>query len=93
MTCGTCAPSNGNEYDGTCAAPSKVITLTGTRDADGGEVGRPHRRQAPAQLHRREPRTRRRSPRISWVAAVERGRLAAEYKVDITIDNLKYTTN
>ena len=30
MTCGTCAPSNGNEYDGTCGAPTKVITLTAT---------------------------------------------------------------
>src|SRR5262249_32766960 len=29
-TWGACIPANGNQYDGTCADPSKVVTLSGT---------------------------------------------------------------
>jgi hypothetical protein len=91
MTCGTCAPANGNEYDGTCAVPSKVITLTATAtptmvkwtDLTGG---------------RRPPSFTGESPNPAQITAIGfslpwTGTGAAEYNVDITIDNLKYTTN
>ena len=91
MTCGTCAPANGNEYDGTCTVPSKVITLTATAtpttvkwtDLTGG---------------RRPPSFTGESPNPSQITAIGfsvpwNGAGSAEYNVDITIDNLKYTTN
>jgi hypothetical protein len=91
MTCGTCAPANGNEYDGTCATPSKVITLAATAtpttvkwiDLTGG---------------RRPPSFTGESPNPAQLTAIAfslpwTGTGAAEYNVDITIDNLKYTTN
>jgi hypothetical protein len=91
MTCGTCAPANGNEYDGTCTVPSKVITLTATAtpttvkwtDLTGG---------------RRPPSFTGESPNPAQITAIGfsvpwNGAGSAEYNVDITIDNLKYTTN
>ena len=91
LTCGTCSPSNGNEYDGTCVAPSKVITLTSTptptmvrwADLSGG---------------RRPPNFTGESPNamqithIAWVLPWG-GAGSTPYTVDIVIDNLKYLTN
>ena len=85
MTCGTCAPAS--EYDGTCAAGSKVIPLTGTVathmvpwiDLTGG---------------RRPPNFTGESPNpaqitgISWV--LPWSETAAPYTVDITVDNIKF---
>ena len=90
-TCGTCVPSAGNEYDGSCVAPSKVITLASTptpttvkwTDLTGG---------------RRPPNFSGESPdpmqisHIAWVLPWT-GAGAAPYMVDIVIDNLKYLTN
>jgi hypothetical protein len=90
VTCGTCAPGNGDEYDGTCEAPSKVIMLTATptpvvlrwSDISGG---------------RRPPSFTGESPdpaqvtHITWVPPWNEAG-ASPYMVDITIDNLKYTT-
>ena len=91
LTCGTCSPSNGNEYDGTCVAPIKVITLTST--------------PTPTMLHwadisggRRPPNYTSESPNsmqithISWVLPWN-GPGSTPYTVDIVIDNLKYLTN
>jgi hypothetical protein len=86
MTCGTCTPVT--EYDGTCAAPSKAIPLTGTTvtqivrwtELTGG---------------RRPPSFSGESPdpaqitAISWVLPWN-GDGSAQYMVDITVDNLKY---
>lgn len=90
-TCGTCVPSAGNEYDGSCVAPSKVITLTST--------------PTPTTLHwndlsggRRPPNFSGESPdpmqvsHIAW-SLPWTGAGAAPYTVDIVIDNLKYLTN
>jgi hypothetical protein len=91
LTCGTCAPSNGSEYDGTCAAPFKVIALTSTptpttlrwTDISGG---------------RRPPNFTGESPNpmqithISWVLPWN-GLGSTPYTLDIVIDNLKYLTN
>jgi len=86
MTCGTCTPVT--EYDGMCAAPTKVIPLTGTvvtqtihwADITGGK--RPPSSSGespdPAQL-----------TAISWVLPWG-GDGSAQYTVDITIDNIKY---
>jgi len=91
MTCGTCAPSNGMEYDGTCGAPTKVITLTATpttvvlRWSDFNNGLRPPsftgEAPDPAQV-----------THITWVPPWN-GAGSSPYMVDITIDNLKYTTN
>jgi hypothetical protein len=91
LTCGTCAPGNGSEYDGTCVAPSKVITLTSAptptmlrwTDISGG---------------RRPPNFTGESPNpmqithIAWVLPWN-GPGSTPYTVDIVIDNLKYLTN
>jgi hypothetical protein len=90
-TCGTCVPSAGSEYDGSCVAPFKVITLTSTatptmvhwNDLSGG---------------RRQPNYQGESPlptqisHIAW-ALPWSGTGAAPYTVDIVIDNLKFLTN
>jgi len=90
-TCGTCVPSGGSEYDGSCVAPSKVITLTSTpttmtvkwNDLTDG---------------RRPPNFQGESPdptqisHIAWVLPWT-GATAAPYTIDITVDNLKYLTN
>ena len=91
VTCGTCVPSAGNEYDGSCVAPSKSITLTST--------------PTPTTLHwtdisggRRPPNFSGESPdptqisHIAWVLPWT-GAGAAPYTIDITIDNLKYVSN
>ena len=90
-TCGTCAPSNGNEYDGTCGAPSKVITLTATptttvvkwTDLNNGVRPPSFTGESPdpAQI-----------THITWVPPWN-GAGSSPYMVDITLDNLKYTTN
>jgi hypothetical protein len=91
LTCGTCVPGNADEYDGTCVAPFKVITLTSTPtptmlpwiDISGG---------------RRPPSFTGESPdptkisHISWVLPWN-GAGSSPYMVDIVIDNLKYLTN
>ena len=91
LTCGTCVPSAGSEYDGSCVAPTAVVTLTST--------------PTPTTLHwtdigggRRPPNYSRENPdptqisHISWVLPWS-GPGAAPYTVDIVIDNLKYLTN
>jgi hypothetical protein len=91
LTCGTCVPSNSNEYDGTCVAPFTVVTLTST--------------PTPTMLHwidlsggRRPPSFTGESPNpmkishISWVLPWN-GPGSSPYAVDIVIDNLKYLTN
>jgi hypothetical protein len=91
LTCGTCVPSAGNEYDGSCVAPTKAITLTSTPvttalhwiDISGG---------------RRPPNFSGESPNpamvshISWVLPWG-GPGSTPYTVDLVIDNLKYLTN
>ena len=91
LTCGTCVPSAGNEYDGSCVAPTTVITLTST--------------PTPTMLHwmdisggRRPPNFTGESPNpmkishISWVLPWN-GPGSTPYTVDIVIDNLKYLTD
>jgi hypothetical protein len=90
-TCGTCVPSSGSEYDGSCVAPSKVVTLTST--------------PTPTMLHwiditdgLRPPNFTGESPNpmkishISWVLPWN-GPASTPYTVDIVVDNLKYLTN
>jgi hypothetical protein len=90
-TCGTCVPSAGNEYDGSCVAPTKVVTLTST--------------PVTTALHwldisgaRRPPNFSSESPdptqisHITWVFPWG-GAGSTPYTVDVTIDNLKYLTN
>jgi hypothetical protein len=90
-TCGTCVPSAGNEYDGSCVAPTKLITLSGTA--------------TPTMLHwidisggRRPPNFSGESPdpmqisHITWVLPWN-GPGSTPYTVDIVVDNLKYLTN
>jgi hypothetical protein len=91
MTCGMCAPSNGSEYDGTCATPSKVITLTGTLTPTTV-------RWTDLIDGKRPPSFTGENPDPTQITAVAfsvpwSGTGAAEYNVDITIDNLKYITN
>jgi len=89
MTCGTCAPTS-SQYDGTCAAPSKVIALTATSatqtlhwtDLSGGK--------RPPQFTGESP-----NPAsiigMAW-ALPWNGPGSAQYMVDILIDNIKYIT-
>ena len=87
---GTCVPATGNQYDGTCASATKAIPLTGASvtqmvhwtDLTGGKkVGG----SSTSAL------TRPRSPSIAWVLPWS-GDGAAQYTVDITIDNIKFIT-
>jgi hypothetical protein len=90
-TCGTCVPSAGDEYDGSCVAPTKVISLTSTA--------------TPTMLQwmditdgRRPPNFTGESPNptkishISWVLPWN-GPASTPYTVDIVVDNLKYLTD
>jgi hypothetical protein len=89
MTCGTCAPTT-SQYDGTCAAPSKVIALTSAsatqtlhwNDLTGGK---------------RPPQFTGESPNPANIVAIAwalpwNGPGSAQYMVDIVIDNIKYIT-
>jgi len=90
-TCGTCVPSAGNEYDGTCVAPSKVITLTSTptptmlhwTDISGGQRPPHYTSEGPDPTQ---------ISHISWVLPWN-GPGSTPYTVDIVVDNLKYLTN
>jgi hypothetical protein len=90
-TCGTCVPMSGNEYDGSCVAPTKVITLTSTA--------------TPTMLHwldisdgMRPPHYTGESPdpakisHITWVLPWN-GSASTPSAVDVVIDNLKYLTD
>jgi hypothetical protein len=89
MTCGTCAPTS-SQYDGTCAAPSKVIPITATAttqtvhwtDLTGGK--------RPPSFTGESPNPAKLSA-IAW-ALPWNGAGSALYTVDITIDNIKYIT-
>ena len=91
MTCGHLRAGNGNEYDGTCAAPPRSSRSRRDGDAEvvhwtdltGGRARRQLTGEAP---------TRRRS-RSSPGSLPWTGTGAAQYTVDITIDNMKYITN
>ena len=87
MTCGTCAPTS-SQYDGTCAAPSKVIALTSAsatqtlhwNDLTGGK---------------RPPQFTGESPNPANIVAIAwalpwNGPGSAQYMVDILVDNIKY---
>jgi hypothetical protein len=88
-TWGTCVPATGNQYDGTCASASKAIPLTGApvtqmvrwTDLTGGKkVGASNLSPDPTQV-----------TSIAW-ALPWPGDGAAQYTVDITIDNIKFIT-
>jgi len=86
---GTCVPATGNQYDGTCAAASKAIPLTGAAvtqtvhwtDLTGGKkVGGTNLSPDATQV-----------TSIAW-ALPWSGDGAAQYTVDITVDNIKFIT-
>jgi hypothetical protein len=87
MTCGKCAPTT-SQYDGTCAAPTKVIPITGTTvtqmvhwtDLSGGK--------RPPQFTGESPNPASITS-IAW-ALPWSGTGSAQYTVDITVDNIKY---
>jgi hypothetical protein len=83
-TWGTCVPVN-NQYDGTCASPRKLIALSaigGTQTFKWADLvgGKPRATPDPSQL-----------TLISWTLPWN-GKGPA-YNVDITIDNVVFTTN
>jgi hypothetical protein len=90
-TCGTCVPSNGMEYDGTCVAPTKAITLASTptptmvhwTDLSGGERPPHYTGESPNPMQ---------ISHISWVLPWN-GPGSTPYTVDIVVDNLKYLIN
>ena len=82
-------PATGNQYDGTCASATKAIPLTGApvtqmvhwTDLTGGKkVGASNLSPDPTQI-----------TSIAW-ALPWSGDGAAQYTVDITIDNIKFIT-
>src|SRR4051794_33081208 len=86
---GTCVPATGNQYDGTCAAATKAIPLTAApvtqtvhwTDLTGGKkVGASNLSPDPTQI-----------TSIAWVLPWS-GDGAAQYTVDITIDNINFIT-
>jgi hypothetical protein len=84
-TWGTCVPATGNQYDGTCSTPSKVIPLTTlpvTQTVHWSDLagGRPHPQPDPTQL-----------TQISW--GLPWNGTGPAYTIDITIDNVMFTTN
>jgi len=90
MTCGTCAPANGSEYDGTCAQASKAIPMTGAsvtqtvawNDLTGGK--------RPPSFTGESPNPMILTALAAW-ALPWNGTGSAQYMVDITIDNIKFT--
>jgi hypothetical protein len=91
MTCGSCMPANGSEYDGTCAQPSKVIPLTGAsvtqtihwNDLTGGK--------RPPSFTGESPNPMLLTALAAW-ALPWNGTGSATYMVDITVDNIKFIT-
>ena len=88
-TWGTCVPATGNQYDGTCASPTKAIALTGApvtqmvhwTDLTGGKkVGGSNLSPDPTQI-----------TSIAWVLPWS-ATGAAQYTVDIVVDNIKFIT-
>jgi hypothetical protein len=85
---GTCVPATGMQYDGTCQAPTKAIPLTTTAtthmvrwaDLTGGKkVGGSNLSPDPTQI-----------TSFAWTVPWAAG--AAQYTVDITVDNIKFMT-
>jgi hypothetical protein len=80
---GACIPTTGNQYDGSCAAPSQVIPLSATPTTvmvpwSGFTTGKPSPTPDPANI-----------TSFSW-ALPWTGAGAAQYTVDITVDNIKF---
>jgi len=78
-------PRTGNQYDGSCASPSKTITLTaagGTQVVKWADLvaGQPIATPDPHQI-----------TSMSW--GLPWNGVGPAYTVDITIDNVMFTTN
>jgi len=88
MTCGTCAPTS-SEFDGSCGAPSKVITITAlpptTTTIHWNDLMNGKR---PPQFSGESPNPMSLTA-IAW-ALPWAG--AGSYMVDLTVDNIKYIT-
>jgi hypothetical protein len=86
---GTCVPATGNQYDGTCLSASRAIPVTASpvtqmvrwADLTGGKkVGASNLSPDPTQV-----------TSIAWVLPWA-GPGAAQYTIDITVDNIKFMT-
>ena len=82
-TWGACIPTTGNQYDGSCAAPNQVITLTATPTTvmlpwSGFTTGKPAAAPDAANL-----------TSFSW-SLPWAGAGAAQYVADITVDNIRF---
>ena len=80
---GACIPATGNQYDGTCAAPNKVVALTASPTTvmvpwSGFTTGKPVATPDPTNL-----------TFFSW-ALPWSGAGAAQYTADITVDNIRF---
>jgi len=88
MTCGTCAPTT-SQYDGTCAAPSKVIPITNVSATQTFKWTDLNNGKRPPNLSGESP-----DPTkilgIAWALPWAGDGSIAQYNVDITIDNIKY---
>jgi hypothetical protein len=78
---GTCVPTSGNQYDGSCQSPGRAVSFTSTKSTvmipwTGLVGGKPSGSLDPTQVMS-----------FSWVFPYTQG--AAPYNVDLTIDNIQ----
>jgi hypothetical protein len=90
-TWGTCVPTSGNQYDGSCASPSRAVALTAgptlvtqsfTWAQISGGKGQPNGRATPDPTQ---------ISGIRWLLPWS-GAASAPYHVDMSIDNIRLTT-
>ena len=89
MTCGSCAPANGSEYDGTCAQASKSIPLTGTSVTQTVHWNDLTNGKRPPSFTGESPNPMLLTALAAW-ALPWNGTGSAQYMVDITVDNIKF---
>jgi len=89
MTCGTCMPANGSEYDGTCAQANKAIPLTAMSVTQTVRWNDLTMGKRPPSFSGESPNPMLLTALAAW-ALPWGGTGSAQYMVDITVDNIKF---